>query len=511
MTYQSMTTAWCVAILLLAVTGANGLYVLELVQVAHRHGVSPPPVATPNREKLCSPNGASSCTAIAKRGVEQMTAMGAHIRQLYSGDAATFGSATWFQSPYDVSAVSTRSIADPATVQAAAALLGGIYAGENATIVPTIISTAPERDALLNVEAFPSSTITRMINAKAFNATLESVVDEQFPDASVVEAMGAEVGLDAALCSAPATRMVCCQQLQKLAVMYAAMGATDSAPTVMANKAKLDAVAAAYFHFSQGYNASVPQDVARGSLGLPLARELLRNMRAKMLPVGDANRNTKITMQYAHRVPIQTALGHDPSDATPLGETFLVDLLRDDATNAYFVRLRYAAATNGAPAAAFFPFRCLSAADVPTDATTADGVICPFDDFTRFVESSSGTSAAGAACYLDEETRKKFGCSVEGAAPSPECARYRAMCPAQACPGGQVYDVRDDSCKPRVVLSDVISNGAGVAVGIAAVVLGFLLSLFLMHLCPMLCLTKGASEMHGDCPGNVEVSTVPRQ
>ncbi|PWU83381.1 putative membrane-bound acid phosphatase [Trypanosoma cruzi] len=212
MTYQSMTTAWCVAILLLAVTGANGLYVLELVQVAHRHGVSPPPVATPNREKLCSPNGASSCTAIAKRGVEQMTAMGAHIRQLYSGDAATFGSATWFQPPYDVSAVSTRSIADPATLQAAAALLGGIYASENANIVPTIISTAPERDALLNVEAFPSSTITRMINAKAFNATLESVVDEQFPDASVVEAMGAEVGLDAALCSAPATRMVCCQR-----------------------------------------------------------------------------------------------------------------------------------------------------------------------------------------------------------------------------------------------------------------------------------------------------------
>ncbi|PWU91747.1 putative membrane-bound acid phosphatase [Trypanosoma cruzi] len=156
-------------------------------------------------------------------------------------------------------------------------------------------------------------------------------------------------------------------------------------------------------------------------------------MRAKMLPEGDANRNTKMMMQYAHRVPIQTALGHDPSDATPLGETFLVDLLRDDATNAYFVRLRYAAAANGAPAAAFFPFRCLSAADVPTDATTADGVICPFDDFARFVESSSGTSAAGAACYLDEETRKKFGCSVEGAAPRRSapaivpCARRRRV------------------------------------------------------------------------------------
>ncbi|KAF8283137.1 hypothetical protein TcBrA4_0077550 [Trypanosoma cruzi] len=166
-----------------------------------------------------------------------------------------------------------------------------------------------------------------MINAKAFNATLESVVDEQFPDASVVEAMGAEVGLDAALCSAPATRMVCCQRLQKLAVMYAAMGATDSAPTVMANKAKLDAVAAAYFHVSQGYNASVPQDVARGSLGLPLARELLRNMPRRCFLRVTPTATRGLLMQYAHRVPIQTALGHDPSDATPLGETFLVDLL----------------------------------------------------------------------------------------------------------------------------------------------------------------------------------------
>ncbi|PWU91744.1 putative membrane-bound acid phosphatase [Trypanosoma cruzi] len=206
MTYQSMTTAWCVC----HPAPCRDRRKRPVRAGAGASGSSPrcesAPVATPNREKMCSPNGASSCTAIAKRGVEQMTAMGAHIRQLYSGDAATFGSATWFQPPYDVSAVSTRSIADPATVQAAAALLDGIYASESATIVPTIISTAPERDALLNVEAFPSSTITRMINAKAFNAALEAVVDEQFPDASVVEAMGAEVGLDAALCSGPATR-----------------------------------------------------------------------------------------------------------------------------------------------------------------------------------------------------------------------------------------------------------------------------------------------------------------
>ncbi|PWU98279.1 putative membrane-bound acid phosphatase [Trypanosoma cruzi] len=133
--------------------------------------------------------------------------------------------------------------------------------------------------------------------------------------------------------------------------------------------------------------------------------------------------------------------------------------------------------------------------------TTLPGLLSP----------AAARALPGLPATLTRRQEKKFGCSVEGAAPSPECARYRAMCPAQACPGGQVYDVRDDSCKPRVVLSDVISNGAGVAVGIAAVVLGFLLSLFLMHLCPMLCLTKGASEMHGDCPGDVEVSAVPRQ
>ncbi|PWU98276.1 putative membrane-bound acid phosphatase [Trypanosoma cruzi] len=257
--------------------------------------------------------------------------------------------------------------------------------------------------------------------------------------------MGAEVGLDAALCSAPATRVLCCQRLQKLAVMYAAVGATDGAPTVMANKAKLDAVAAAYFHVSQGYNASVPQDVARGSLGLPLARELLRNMRAKMLPEGDANRNTKMMMQYAHRVPIQTALGHDPSDATPLGETFLVDLLRDDATNAYFVRLRYAAAANGAPAAAFFPFRCLSAADVPTDATRRTASFAPSTTLPGLLSPAAARALPGLPATLTRRQERSLGAAWR----APPLAGVRPL----SChvPGAGVSRRSSLRCEGRLV------------------------------------------------------------
>ncbi|RNF17101.1 putative membrane-bound acid phosphatase [Trypanosoma conorhini] len=513
MNYRPLTVAWCLAILLLAVTGANGLYVLELVQVLHRHGVRPPPAETPNRAKMCSPNGSSNCTAIANRGVEQMTAMGAYIQQLYSGDAATSGSATWFQSPYDVSAVYTRALADPATAQAAAALLRGVYAKDGASAVPTVISAPPEQDTLLNVEAFPSLSVAKRVDAAALNRSLASVVDETFPDAGVLGAMGAEVGLDA-VCSAPANRVACCQHLQKLATMYAAAGATDGAPTVMANRAKLDVVAAAEFRALQGYNASSPLDAARGSLGQPLAQELLRNMRQKMLPEGDANRNTRKLMQYAHEVPVGTALGHNPSGVTPLGETFLVDLLRDDATQAFFVRLRYAVPGNGAAAAAAaaaaFPFRCLSAAKVPTSATTADGIVCPFDDFARFVESSRGTSPAGAVCYLDEGVRKEFACEVEGAAPSQACARYRALCPSQACPEGHVYDAGSGACKTRVVLSNVVSNSAGVGVGVAAVACGFLLSLFIMQLCPMLFL-KDFGDVQGRSRDAAEAAVALRQ
>ncbi|KAF8282937.1 hypothetical protein TcBrA4_0077560 [Trypanosoma cruzi] len=161
---------------------------------------------------------------------------------------------------------------------------------------------------------------------EAFNATLESVVDEQFPDASVVEAMGAEVGLDAALCSAPATRMVCCQRLQKLAVMYAAMGATDSAPTVMANKAKLDAVAARTSTSRRATTPAYPRMWRAAALDCRLRESCFatcaRRCFLRVTPTG----NTKIMMQYAHRVPIQTALARsERRDAT--GETFLVDLL----------------------------------------------------------------------------------------------------------------------------------------------------------------------------------------
>ncbi|ESL10826.1 membrane-bound acid phosphatase [Trypanosoma rangeli SC58] len=430
MIYRPLTVAWCVAILLLAVTGANGLYVLELVQVLHRHGASPPPVGTPNRAKMCSPNGSGNCSAIANRGVEQMTAMGAYIRKLYNGDGSTSGSATWFQSPYDVSAVYIRSLADPTTVQAAAALLRGVYTNESASAVPVIISAPLDQDTVLNVDAFPSVSVSKEVNAAARNEALMAVVDEKFPDAGVLSAMGAEVGLDA-VCSVAATRVACCLQLQKLATMYAAVGTTDGAPTVAANKAKLDAVAAAELRASQGYSVSSPLTVARGSLGQPLAQELLRNMRQKMLPEDDANRNTKRLLQYAHQVPVGTTLGYNASDATPVGETFLVDLLRDDATHARFVRLRYAVVKDGSAAAAVFPFRCLNAAKVPTDATTIDGIICPFDDFVRFVESSRGTSPAGAVCYLDEGTRRKFKCDVDGAAQSQECRPLPCSSPLQ--------------------------------------------------------------------------------
>ncbi|RNF06003.1 putative membrane-bound acid phosphatase [Trypanosoma rangeli] len=509
MIYQPLIVAWCVAILLLAVTGANGLYVLELVQVIHRRGASPPPVGTPNRAKMCSPNGSGSCSAIANRGVEQMTAMGAYIQQLYNGDGSTSGSATWFQSPYDVSAVYTRSLADPATVQAAAALLRGVYANEGASAVPVIISAPPDQDTVLNVDAFPSVSVSKEINAAARNEALAAIVDENFPDAGVLSAMGAEVGLDA-VCSAAATKVACCQQLQKLATMYAAVGATDGAPTVTANKAKLDAVAAAELRASQGYDANSPLIAARGSLGQPLVQELLRNMRQKMLPEKDANRNTKRLLQYAHQVPVGTTLGHNASDATPVGETFLMDLLRDDATHARFVRLRYAVVKDGAAAAAVFPFRCLNAAKVPTDATTADGIICPFDDFVRFIESSGGTNPAGAVCYLDERTKREFKCDVDGAAPSQECARYRALCPLQACPEGHIYDAGSGSCKIGVLLSNVMSNTAGVGVGFAAVACGFVLSLFVMQLCPMLFL-KGSSDVQGQAPATVDNALVSRQ
>ncbi|ORC87015.1 putative membrane-bound acid phosphatase [Trypanosoma theileri] len=505
MMHRLLFVVWSVAfLLLLAVTGANGLYVLELVQVAHRSGVEPPPADAPNRTKQCSPNGTTDCAAMANYGAQQLKAMGTYIRQLYSDDAQITNSATWLGSTYDPTAVRSRAFADPATAQAATALLSGIYASPGESITPAIISTAPDLDTLLNVEAIPSFAIANELNAAALNKELAKVVDEQFPDPQSLPAMGAEVGLDA-ICSDSSRRVLCCDRLQRLATMYTAMGTAGAAPTLAAHAAQLDAVAAARHRALYGYNATQSTGAARGSLGQTLAQEMLKNMRRKMLLEGNNGHNTHRVMHYAHNIPIDTALGYSPETKTPLAETFLLDLLRDEGTGAFFVRLRYgnvapAASPEAVPAvaAALFPFRCLSAANVPTDATTSDGLICPFDDFARFVDSSKGTDAAGGVCYLDEDTKSEFGCNVEGAAPSEKCAGYRAMCPAQACPSGFVFSVADGSCKHIDIVKDVISNGPAVAVGIVSVFCGFVLSFVIMHICPMFFLKNAKKSANSD-------------
>ncbi|KAH9600352.1 hypothetical protein LSM04_005915 [Trypanosoma melophagium] len=492
MMHRLLSVVWCVAFLLLpAVTGANGLYVLELVQVAHRSGVEPPPADAPNRTKQCSPGGQTTCAAMANYGAQQLKAMGTYIQQLYSDDAQVTNSATWLGSSYDPSTVQTRAFADPITAQAASALLSGMYAsGES--ITPAVISTPPDQDTLLNVEAFPSFAIAGELNAAALNKALAGVVDAQFPDAAVLAAMGAEVGLDA-LCSEPSRRVLCCDRLQRLAAMYAAVGTANAAPTLAAHAAQLDAVAAARHSALYGHNPTQSANAARGSLGQPLAQEMLKNMRHRMLPEGNKDRNTNHVMHYAHNVPIATALGYNPANKTAMGETFLLDLLREKETGAFFVRLRYAnvalaESPEAAPAvtAAAFPFRCLSAANVPTDATTKDGLICPFDDFARFVDSSKGTDAAGGACYLDEKTKSEFGCTVEGAAPSERCAQYRAMCPAQACPDDQTYHVIDGSCWPLQLNRGMITSGGMAALCVVLAFGGFLLCILCLEMCPVL-------------------------
>lgn len=452
MAHCSRSAVWGVALLLLVAAGANGLYVLELVQVAHRGGIAPPPANAPNRSKMCSPNGAGTCASIANRGVEQAGAMGSYIAGIYGRDTETGGSATWFGSQYDPATVYTRASADPFTVQAATALLRGIYVTQNASIAPVIISTPLDRDTLLNVDALPS---LNAVNGVALRKSLEAVVDRQFPDFGVVSAMGAEVGLDA-VCSVPANRVSCCRRLQQLATMYAATGTSASAPRVMENRDGLDVIAAAHFRELYGYDADVPLKAARGSLGQSLAQEMLHNMRQKMLSKDDTDHNARKVMHYAHNVPLRTTLGHMATDEAPLVETFLVDLLRDNATNAFFVRLRYAAAGTGAPRAtpADFPFRCLSAAGVPTGVKSAGGVICPFDDFSRFVASSGGRSGAGAAC-----------------------------------PDGHVHDPANDSCRPLEIDVGVVSDvWRAFVVAVAVVLGGFLLVTFFLHLCPVCCM-----------------------
>ncbi|KAH8609092.1 hypothetical protein ERJ75_001253000 [Trypanosoma vivax] len=474
------TVVCCIALLLLGATGANCLYVLELVQVAHRSGVAPPPATVPGREKLCSPDSKSNCSAIANHGVLQMREVGAYIKNLYSRDADVNESSGWFDAPYDPTAVRTRAFADPSVLRAAAALLAGVYAGQDDLAVPAVLSAPPDDDMLLSVRALPSFALTNESRAADIGAAMAKAVSEQFPDAAVIRRMAEEVGLGEA-CADAGSHAWCCHRLQSLTTTYAAVGGGGGAPTVMKHREQLDAVAGARARELYGRGAA---GNARASFGVPLARELLQNMRRKMLHADDRNYEGHRVVQYAHDVPLHTALGHEPADTVPLAETFLLDLLRHAETGVYFVRLRYAAvdaAPDAAPTLRTFPFRCLDAAQQATDATVPDGVVCPFDDYVRFVEGRGGDDVA---CHLDDATSERLKCSSGGAPPSPDCARYRALCPAHACPSGYVYDSVDGSCKARVVQKNIVNTSAVAGLLCLFLLFGFLASVFIFHWCP---------------------------
>ncbi|CCD14235.1 unnamed protein product [Trypanosoma congolense IL3000] len=485
---RSYMTVWCLALVLLAATGANCLYKLELMQVVHRSGVAPPPMATPDREKLCSPNGKSNCAAIANRGVQQLKDMGAHIAELYEQDGETEDSKTWLSPPYDPTAVYSQSLGSPVATRAATALLSGIYGAEEGGVAPVIISAAPSTDTLLNVNALPSFVLENESGAEEFAREMEKVVSEQFPDASVIGDMGKEVGMGDA-CSAANAHVWCCHRLQQLVTMYSTVpNGGDGAPTVMKHAAQLQAVAAARNSALYGYVASDSLSAARGSLGQPLAQELLLGMRRKMLQGGDANHNHNRVMHYAHDTPIHTVLGHEATNAVPLAETFLIDLLRDSATGVYFVRLRYLAVETkpeASPAVASFPFRCLNAAGEPSATVSGDATTCPFDDFVRFVDSSKGASGVGAACHLEADTEERLQCRTAGPPTSPQCAQYRALCPAHACPDRHIYDVTSDFCSALDSDLAVLTNGVLTSLCISLLFAGIMLGVILVEMYPV--------------------------
>ncbi|CBH18199.1 membrane-bound acid phosphatase, putative [Trypanosoma brucei gambiense DAL972] len=486
---RPLSLVWWAIFVLLAATGANCSYVLELVQVVHRGGITPPPVGTPDREKLCSPDSGSSCAAIANHGVQQLIDMGAYIEKLYKNDDETEGAKAWLGSTYDSTAVYTHSFADPALVQAATALLKGIYAEEQGNITPAVISAPPADDTLLNVNALPSFVLGNEAKAQHFNKTMEEAVDEQFPDSSVIGTMGREVGLSEA-CSSADNRVWCCHRLQQLATMYSAMKDGGSgAPTVMENVGRLDAVATVRSHTLYGYSTEDELAKARGSLGQPLAQELLLGMRRKMLQKDDVNYNTHKVMQYVHNTPIRTTVGYQPTDLVPVAETFLIDLLRDDTTEVYFVRLRHAVVKTepaAMPSAADFPFRCVNAAGDSSGVKSKDGFICPFDDFVRFVDSSKGTGAGGAICHLDTSTADNLQCSVVGPPTSPQCERYRRLCPRLACPDGHIYDVVSGMCTSLYADEAILTGGVVASLCIALLFSGVMLGIIMVEMYPVM-------------------------
>jgi hypothetical protein len=422
-----------------------------MVQVLHRHGAR---AGTPryNTSAICTE---APCGYLTWAGVDMLLNIGAALRHRYNNDTTVVNTPLFPSPNYDLDVAYSRSTDVLRTLQSAEAFLRGFFPNTT-SLYPAIHTVSDDTDILLNSGAQPWLKFFYSNNKPLLRAICNPLTDELYPDWHEITAIGKEIHLEG-FCSDYTTRSDCVRTLFDIAAAKMAVGELDKFPLLQANYEKIQNITRVLFAYEYHYNHSDPLMFKQGGRGQPFLKQLVSNMDGRI-----AGTNTYKLMHYsAHDTtlaPVWGSLGDESEMAMlpPFAQIMVTELLKSKSTGA--VKVRVLRGVPGQSPDTGFAFgwdatwrlQCMNSWGI---AYYADGNVCPYEDFKRFVRWSEPGDARGY-CYLDDDFVVIANCpttnAVYGApattAVSSTCQFYRAACPSFACTSGYTLNSVSYQC-----------------------------------------------------------------
>lgn len=441
------TTALLAAACLPVSSSASVEWVVQQVQVLHRHG-SRSSVPTYNATAIC---GSTPCGYLNPEGEQMMRTVGSFLRQRYTNDTAVVDEAFLTSEAYDLNVVSSRSTDVLRTLQSADLLLAGLFP-DASRLIPAIHTVPLSEDSVLNTFGQPWVGLYVTYATAAQLARMNPVVDSYFPNFADLTALGATLSSEG-YCSDYTTRWACASMLWDIA---AAKRSAGTLPALAAQHyTDLQEMMATWYRYMWYYNASDEFVVQQGGRGQPFLQQVLRNIDGFV-----AGTNAFKVMHYsAHDItlgPVWGTLGDSSVNGVlpPYSQTFVLELVKRATDGAYGVRVLRGWPGQTPDTVSVFTWDAawqLQCRDSTGTNYNATDNLCPLADFQRYVQSTVGTSPLGM-CLLDANTKAVLDCPTAAqeltgsVALSATCALYRNLCPAYSCASGYALDAATSLC-----------------------------------------------------------------
>lgn len=450
--------------LVLLVVAAAGLQTVEVaddttpfhVAVVHRHGARSTMVSV-NQTNVCPPVTVpgGGCGTLSSEGKDMLFQLGVFLANTYGQDGGLFNGP--IHTSYDPVRFVSRSTDVGRTIQSGAAMIAGLFAALEGTpqrAYPVLHNRPTNQDvALLVWDGNPSVVLWMDIAQEQLLTFLNEHTLTLFPNASVLEVMGREVGLLDECTPSDPTKWVpfmCGLDLQDAVNCGLSSGfAHERYPTGVANFNQLTKVLEDYnaytmWGFDDMKNGGRYQ-AATGTLGFALAQEIVET--AATSASGDPSSSVLLNHYSGHDttlMPLWMTLGNDSLVNPLFGAAMVFEFYHSPSSSSS--RVPWVRARIGAPGQLpdnhtyefeWYSLYCVNATDGSTYRPSDAAVGCPLADWNAFILQQGPPAAAGggdASCYFDASKMASVNCTPtdkvgrRNGGDNTVCRNFRSSC-----------------------------------------------------------------------------------